>query len=356
MPTATSPSPNSARAPVIQLSGIGKTYRFHRTRPGLRGSIRDLFGRQQSERAAVADLDLTIRSGEFVGLLGRNGAGKTTTLKMLSGLLRPSTGELRVLGHEPYRRGFDYLRQIAIVLGNKSMLWWDVSTRSNLELYEALYDLDHRDFERSVAELAEMLGVADHLDIPVRKLSLGERMKCELMLALVHRPQVLFLDEPTIGLDVVSKAAIRQFLAATCAEQGTTIILTSHDMDDVEQLCQRVVLIDHGRLRFDGTPEDLVRSTRPRKTVRCTFADPPIESPAPDLLPTGVSLIDADPTSGQLIFETERDTVAELLARATQWGGLVDLEVRDAELDDVMQAVLSDMPTVAGESAAGDRR
>ena len=322
---------------VIELSQIGKTYRYHRTRPGLRGSIRDLFGRQHGERVAVADLDLEIRSGEFVGLLGRNGAGKTTTLKMLSGLLRPTSGTVRVLGHEPYRRGFDYLRQVAIVLGNKSMLWWDVSTRSNLELYEALYDLGHADFERSVAELADMLGVRDHLDIPVRKLSLGERMKCELMMALVHRPKVLFLDEPTIGLDVVSKAAIRQFLSTTCAERGTTIILTSHDMDDVEQLCQRVVLIDHGRLQFDGTPAELVHSTQPRKTIRCTFADP---VPAPVRLPVGVQLAEVDPASGRLEFETVRESAAELLALAPQWGDLVDLEVRDAGLDEVMQAVL----------------
>lgn len=331
------PDPIIESSPIIELSGIGKTYRYYRTRPGLRGSIRDLFGRRHGDRVAVADLDLQIGAGEFVGLLGRNGAGKTTTLKMLSGLLRPTAGTARVLGYEPYRRGFDYLRRIAIVLGNKSMLWWDVSPRSNLELYEALYDLDHADFERSVAELADVLGVRDHLDIPVRKLSLGERMKCELMMALVHRPQVVFLDEPTIGLDVVSKAAIRQFLARICSERGTTIILTSHDMDDVEQLCHRVVLIDHGRKQFDGTPAELVQSTRPRKTVRCSFADP---MPTPGALPAGVQLIGIDQTSGRLEFEASREAVPELLAVAPQWGNLVDLEVRDAGLDEVMQAVL----------------
>jgi ABC-2 type transport system ATP-binding protein len=322
--------------PVIELTGIGKTYRFHRTRPGLRGSIRDLFGREHGERVAVDDLDLQIASGEFVGLLGRNGAGKTTTLKMLSGLLRPSTGRVRVLGHEPYRRGFDFLRQIAIVLGNKTMLWWDVSTLANLELYQALYDLSDAEFTNSVGELAELLDLQDHLDIPVRKLSLGERMKCELMLALVHRPQVLFLDEPTIGLDVVSKAAIRRFLATTCAERGTTIILTSHDMDDVEQLCPRVVLIDHGRLQFDGSPEQLVRSTRPRKRVTCSFASAP---QLPESWPDSVRLITVQ--EQQLSLEVDREALSGLLAEAATWGALADLEVRDAELDEVMQTVLA---------------
>jgi ABC-2 type transport system ATP-binding protein len=324
--------------PAIELAGVGKTYHFYRTRPGLRGSIRDLFGREHGDRVAVDDLDLQIASGEFVGLLGRNGAGKTTTLKMLSGLLRPSTGALRVLGHEPYRRGFDFLRQIAIVLGNKTMLWWDVSTMANLELYQALYDLSPDEFRRNVGELAELLGLQDHLDIPVRKLSLGERMKCELMLALVHRPKVLFLDEPTIGLDVVSKAAIRQFLAETCAQHGTTIILTSHDMDDVEQLCPRVVLIDHGRLQFDGSPEQLVRSTRPRKRVTCSYSEP-IEGPV--VWPDGVRPIEAGSDRQRLVLESDREALAGLLAVAPSWGTLIDLEVRDAELDEVMQAVLS---------------
>ncbi|QDP97703.1 ATP-binding cassette domain-containing protein [Microlunatus elymi] len=337
--------------PAIELSGVGKTYRFHRTRPGVRGSVRDLFGRESGERIAVADLDLQIAAGEFIGLLGRNGAGKTTTLKMLSGLLRPSTGTVRVLGHEPYKRGFDFLRQIAIVLGNKTMLWWDVSTMANLELYQALYDLSPDEFGRNVGELAELLGLGDHLDIPVRKLSLGERMKCELMLALVHRPEVIFLDEPTIGLDVVSKAAIRQFLAETCAQHGTTIILTSHDMDDVEQLCPRVVLIDGGRLQFDGSPDQLVRSTRPRKRVTCSYSGP-IQPPG--TWPPGVRPID-DTDRQRLVLEAEREALAGLLALAPSWGTLIDLEVRDAELDEVMQAVLSS-PQFGNGLAAGVAR
>lgn len=323
--------------PVISTRGLNKTYRFHRSRPGLAGALRDLFGRRHGERLAVDDLDLTIGPGEFTGLLGRNGAGKTTTLKMLAGLLRPTGGEISVLDHEPHRRGFDFLSRIAIVLGNKSMLWWDVSTEANLRLHQALYDLDRDAFDASVAEFGDLLGVGDHLDIPVRKLSLGERMKCELMLALVHRPQVLFLDEPTIGLDVVSKAAIREFLARLNTEQGTTIILTSHDMDDVAELCRRVVLIDGGRIAYDGTPADLVLLTRPRKRVSCTFRAAPV---LPDELPAGIDVVGVAGAETRLELDVERAQVPQLLALVPGWGELLDVEITDADLDDVMRTVL----------------
>jgi ABC-2 type transport system ATP-binding protein len=322
--------------PVIRTSGLGKTYRYHRSRPGLRGSIVDLVARRHAERDAVHGLDLTIGAGEFVGLLGRNGAGKTTTLKMLAGLLRPTTGSIYVLGHQPYRRGFDFLSRIAIVLGNKSMLWWDVSTLDNLKLHQALYDLHRAQFDHDLAELATMLEVTGHLEIPVRKLSLGERMKCELIMALIHRPQVLFLDEPTIGLDVVSKAAIRGFLAGLNADRGTTIVLTSHDMDDVAELCRRVLLIDDGRLAFDGSPEALVRLTSPRKRVVCTFRRPP------DVvmeLPAGVQPVGSQ-TGTRIELSVDRPAVPALLAIVPGWGELVDLEVRDADLDEVMRLVL----------------
>jgi ABC-2 type transport system ATP-binding protein len=305
-------------APVIRAAGLSKTYQFYRSRAGLGGAVIDLFRRRHGERLAVDDLDLTIRSGEFIGLLGRNGAGKTTTLKMFSGLLRPTGGELDVLGHQPHRRRFDYLRQIAIVLGSKSMLWWDVSTRASLDLHQAVYDLDPSEFEASVDQLVELLELSDVLDIPVRQLSLGQRMKCELAVALVHRPKLLFLDEPTIGLDVVSKAAVRQFLRTINAESGITIVLTSHDMDDVAELCRRLVLIDHGRVQFDGTPEKLIKQTRPHKRVILSYAG----------------------ELGQIELEVERSETSRVLAEAASRGELLDIEVRDADLNDVMQAVM----------------
>ncbi|ACQ78810.1 ABC transporter related [Beutenbergia cavernae DSM 12333] len=330
--------------PVISTRALRKEYRYHRQQPGLLAAVRGLVHRTRETRVAVESLDLTIHEGEFVGLLGRNGAGKTTTLKMLSGLLRPTSGTVSVLGHEPARRRYDFLRRIAVVLGQKSMLWWDVSTSDSLRLHQAMYDLPRTRLDATVDELADLLQLRDLLDIPVRKLSLGERMKCELLVALVHEPDVLFLDEPTIGLDVVSKAAVREFLAALNATRGTTIILTSHDMDDVAELCRRVILVDHGRLQYDGDLPDLVRTIRPHKRVMLTFA---ASAHVPALLPPGVRLVDADdsPTGSRLDLEVEREAAQRLLAAAPGWGEVVDIEVRDADIDDVMRAVL------AGEGA-----
>lgn len=322
--------------PVITTSGLTKDYRFHRQSPGLGGAVKSLFHRTRETRRALDSLDLTIEPGEFVGLLGRNGAGKTTTLKLLSGLLRPSSGTVSVLGHQPWRRDFGFLRRIAVVLGQKSMLWWDVSAMDSYLVHRAMYDLDHATFDRSVAELAELLSVGDLLTIPVRKLSLGERMKCELIGALLHQPDVLFLDEPTIGLDVLSTAVIRDFLREVNRQRRTTIILTSHNMDDVEALCERVLLVDHGRLGFDGSLTELIRSTRPAKRLTLTYASPP--SP-PTALPPDVIMIENE---GPIVrLEADRSKITELLSAAPVWGELVDVEVAEADLDDVMRTVLT---------------
>ncbi len=322
--------------PVITTSGLTKDYRFHRQSAGLGGAVKSLFHRTYETRRALDGLDLTLEPGEFVGLLGRNGAGKTTTLKLLCGLLRPTSGTVSVLGHEPWRRHFDFLRRIAVVLGQKSMLWWDVSAMDSYLVHRAMYDLARATFDRSVAELAELLSVSDLLTIPVRKLSLGERMKCELIGALLHQPEVLFLDEPTIGLDVLSTAVIRDFLREVNQQRGTTIILTSHNMDDVEALCERVLLVDHGRLGFDGRLADLIRSTRPAKRITLTYAAPPV---LPRTLPPETSMINNE---GPIVrLEADRSKITAVLSAAPGWGELVDVEVGEADLDEVMRAVLS---------------
>lgn len=321
---------------VIAAVGLTKDYTYRRQHPGLTGALRGLVARDTATRRAVDALDLDVRRGEMVGLLGRNGAGKTTTIKLCCGLLRPTAGQVRVLGHEPWRRQYAFLRRISVVLGQKSMLWWDVSPMDSYLVHQAMYDLEPAAFSRRVAELAELLAVTDVLDVPVRKLSLGQRMKCELLAALLHRPEVLFLDEPTIGLDVISTAAVREFLREVNDRDQTTIVLTSHNMDDVEALCERVVLIDEGRLGYDGTLVDLVLRTRPAKQISLTYAAavaPPVD------LPAGVAVVDHDgPT---LALAVDRGRVNMIMAACPTWGELVDVEIADADLDDVMRAVLA---------------
>nr|WP_202886064.1 ATP-binding cassette domain-containing protein [Kribbella sandramycini] len=310
-----------------------KTYTFHQQRAGLGGALRSLVRRNYETRLAVDRIGFEIGRGEVVGLLGPNGAGKTTTLKMLSGLLYPTSGELAVLGHRPSERKHDYLRRIALVMGQKSMLWWDVPAMESLLLHKEMYGLSTAEFERNVDELAELLDVRELLDVQVRKTSLGERMKLELMAALVHGPEILFLDEPTIGLDVVAKARVRSFLAEVNKLRGTTILITSHDMDDIEALCSRVMIIDHGRLQFDGALDELVRTARPRKLVRATYAAPLGDGVLAGV--EGVSGVEVDGLTVRL--EVDRDRAGDVLGALTRLGPLVDLDVADADVEDIMR-------------------
>jgi ABC-2 type transport system ATP-binding protein len=240
---------------AIDVACLSKTYTYHHKAPGLRGSLESLFRRRTLERHAVERVTFSVEPGEIVGFLGPNGAGKTTTIKMLCGLLYPTSGEARVLGYLPQRRDHAFLRRIALVMGQKTLLWPDLPAMEMLLVHKELYGLSTLDFRRNLDELVTLLGVSKLLSVQVRKLSLGERMKMELTAALIHRPDVLFLDEPTIGLDVASQQRVRGFLRRLNAELGTTIILTSHYLEDVRELCPRALVIDHGRICFDGHVE-----------------------------------------------------------------------------------------------------
>lgn len=242
---------------MIELRSLRKVYRVPEKDPGLVGSIRSLWNRRYKDVVAVAGIDLDIGAGERVGFLGPNGAGKTTTLKMLTGLLHPTSGTCRVAGHVPRERASDFLRSVTLVMGQKQQLIWDLPVTETLLLNRALFDLDRVEWQRTVDELVALLNLSSFLDRPVRNLSLGQRMACELAAALVHRPRVLFLDEPTIGLDVEVQATVRKFVRAWNEEHGATVVLTSHDMNDVSALADRIVLIDQGVLRFDGSIEAL---------------------------------------------------------------------------------------------------
>jgi ABC-2 type transport system ATP-binding protein len=300
------------------VSGLTKVFRVPEREAGLRASLRSLVNRQWREVRAVDDISFEIEAGEVVGFLGPNGAGKTTTLKMLSGLLYPTSGEGRVLGHVPSKRERDYLRRMTLVMGNRNQLQWDLPALDSFELNRAIYRLPREDFRRTRDELIELLDVADLVRKPVRNLSLGERMKVEVIGQLLHLPQVLFLDEPTIGLDVTMQKRIRTFIAEYNQRYEATVLLTSHYMADVEALCKRVIIIHRGRLLFDGELSALADRFAAYKTIEAVLAD-------------GERMTLRVPKA-----ETSRAT-AQLLAEHD----VSDLTVEDPPIEDVIEQVFA---------------
>src|SRR6188768_340357 len=258
---------------AIETHGLTKVYRTYKKAPGLWGAIKGLGRREYEEVRAASDVTFSIEEGEFVGFLGPNGAGKTTVLKMLSGLLNPSAGEARVLGFVPWQRRNEMKRQFALLMGQKNALWWDLPAQESLELNRAIYGIDRRRFKNVVGGLSDLLEVRDKMNVMVRELSLGERMKMELISALIHEPRVLFLDEPTIGLDVVSQKRVREFLRVYNREHKIVTMLTSHYMQDIQELCHRVIIIDHGKIFFDGPLNNIIDRFSGSKILSLTFED-----------------------------------------------------------------------------------
>jgi len=255
---------------IIEVKNLSKRYEFHRKQTGLWGTIKALGFRRKYYANAVSDISFSIKEGEIVGFLGSNGAGKTTTLKMLSGILYPSSGEVRVLGFNPEDRKKEYRKQFGVVMGQKNQMDRHLSAMDNFHLFKVFYEISDEEFEQNLAELIELLNLKDILDIPAKKLSLGERMKCELVASLLHNPRVLFLDEPTIGLDVVAQKNIRDFIKRYNQKRKTTIILTSHYMEDIKELCERVIIIDSGRVIYDGKIKEMIDSYAKDKIIKIT--------------------------------------------------------------------------------------
>lgn len=257
--------------PVIIVKNLRKYYSVYQKEPGFLGSIKSLFYRKYIDVKAVDGVSFEISEGELVGFIGPNGAGKTTTLKVLSGLLYPTSGDVRVLGYEPFKRQSEFQKQFSIVMGQKNQLWWDLPAWESFILNKEIYEISDNEFQKTVKKLAEMLEVEDILKVPVRKLSLGQRMKCELIAALLHSPKVLFLDEPTIGLDVVAQKKMRDFIKEYNQKFKATIILTSHYMGDVKELCERVIIINAGKILYDGLLEKIVNKFAPFKVISVDF-------------------------------------------------------------------------------------
>jgi ABC-2 type transport system ATP-binding protein len=237
---------------LIHVHDLCKDFRTFKRREGVWGSIQNLFVRDYRTVAAVDRVGFSIERGEMVGYIGPNGAGKSTTIKMLTGILVPTSGEIRINGYVPYRQRRQYVKTIGVVFGQRTQLWWDIAVVESFKLLRRIYDVSQRDFDARMERFDAILNIRDYLHTPVRKLSLGERMRCDLAAALLHNPPLLFLDEPTIGLDVVAKDHIRHFLRAINREFRTTVLLTTHDLDDIEELCRRIMIIDHGKVLYDG--------------------------------------------------------------------------------------------------------
>ncbi len=259
---------------MIKVKDLQKSFKQYKKEPGLMGSLKSVFKRNYFDIKAVDGISFEIGEGEVVGFVGRNGAGKTTTLKMLSGILHPTGGEVEVLGFDPTQRAPEFLKQISLVMGQKTQLWWDLPPLESFLLNKEIFGVSDADFKKNLDELVELLDIESVLKVPVRKLSLGQRMKCELTASLIHQPKVLFLDEPTIGLDVLAQKNIREFIKKYNAKRKTTIILTSHYMDDVEDLCQRIIIIDSGKLIYDGPLKNLINDYIKDKYLKLLFNDP----------------------------------------------------------------------------------
>src|SRR3989440_977378 len=259
--------------PIIEAQGLTKTYRVFQKKPGLRGALRNLFHREYKEVRAVDGVHFLIEPGEMVAFLGPNGAGKTTTLKMLSGLIYPTSGDARVLGFVPWERADTFRRRFSLIMGQKNQVWWDLPAADSFQLHREIYSLPAEQFEHTLGELTELFGVRELTRQPVRELSLGERMKMELIAALLHQPRLLLLDEPTIGLDVVAQVTIQRCLREYNSSRGVTILLTSHYMRDVEALCSRVLVITHGKLVYDGPLARITEQFGRHKLVKLQFAE-----------------------------------------------------------------------------------
>jgi ABC-2 type transport system ATP-binding protein len=305
--------------PVIEVKNLNRFYKTYSKKEGLLESIKGLWNREYTQKAALADINLSIEPGQIVGLIGSNGAGKTTLLKILSGLIYPTSGKARVLGYEPWKREPDFLKKMSLLLGQKNQLWWDISARDSYGLLADIYDLNATEAKNRVNELADMLNCRHVLDTQLRRLSLGERMKMEIIGSLLHRPEVLFLDEPTIGLDIVSQTAIRHFLEKYVKEFKPVIILTSHYMDDISELADRLLLMSKGRIVYDGTVDAFTANAKTSKKIIYRYKNETQEH--------------------ELTFES--DQLSEKITEIVKNGEIIELKINEVDFEEVIHRFLA---------------
>jgi ABC-2 type transport system ATP-binding protein len=322
---------------MIETTDLRKTYRVHRKAPGLRGSLRSLVRREWVGVEALRGISLNVEPGEIVGLVGANGAGKTTLVKILAGIVHPTSGDARVLGHVPWGRNNDFRSRIALIMGQKAQLWWDLPAADCFLLLREIYRVPAARFEANLERLANTLEVTDQLRVQIRRLSLGERMKMELIAALLHDPQVIFLDEPTIGLDLTAQRAIREFVLHYQRRSEAAMLVTSHYMDDIEQLCRRIVILREGELVYDGSLEQLLRSYAPHKLIVAHLrgGSPPR---LPDRLRSGVEEV-VELSAERVEIRVRREDVASLAAELLSGLDVLDLSIEEEEIGTIIEAI-----------------
>jgi ABC-2 type transport system ATP-binding protein len=328
-----------ANDPLIYVHDLSKHFRTFRRREGIWGSIQNLFVRDYHTVAAVDRVNFSIQPGEMVGYIGPNGAGKSTTIKMLTGILVPTNGEIRVNGFVPFRQRRQYVKTIGVVFGQRTQLWWDIAVVESFKLLRRIYDVPQRDFEARMERFNEVLGIRDYLYTPVRKLSLGERMRCDLAAALLHNPPLLFLDEPTIGLDVVAKDHIRHFLRAINRDFRTTVLLTTHDLDDIEELCRRIMIIDHGRVLYDGALDQLKQKLIRTKQVKFVLKDRAQVPSVAVFSRDGLRIDQVDEMTYRIGFDPTRVATADLIRQILAAIEVRDLLIEDESIEEIVKRI-----------------
>ena len=320
--------------PIIRTHDLRKTFRTPKRRPGVGGALRTLFSREYEDKVAVRDVTMELEAGELVGYIGPNGAGKSTTIKMLTGILVPTSGTIEVAGLVPSERRNENARNIGVVFGQRSQLYWDLPLVESFELLRAIYSIPRDRYERNVQRFKEMLEMEPFLRTPVRQLSLGQRMRGDFAAAMLHDPRIVYLDEPTIGLDVVAKEAIREFVRHINQDRGTTIILTTHDLADVERLCRRIILIDEGTIIYDGGVERIKEQYGTHRTLVLTLSEP-----HPDPVLEGAEIESNDRGLVRYRFDRRRVRPDQLIREATQRYELRDISIEEPDLESIIRRI-----------------
>ncbi len=321
---------------TIQIQNLSKIYTSHVKEPGFLGSLKSLVNRKIIEKKAVNDVSFEIGEGEFVGLIGENGAGKTTLIKMLSGIIFPTSGDAKVLGFRPWERKNEYKKNFSVIMGQKNQLWWDLPAHDSFLLLKDIYEIEDSAFKKRLGYLTETLGMQNNLNTQVRKLSLGERMKAEIIAALLHSPKIVYLDEPTIGLDVIAQESIRKFLKEYNEDYKTTIILTSHYMDDIEALCERVVIMDNGKKQFDGKLSGVIEKYANEKIITLNFADE-VEESSLSKFGTVVSL-----KQSQVEIKVNRKNSTQIAGELLKNYEITDINIRDISVEEIVRNIFKE--------------